>query len=100
RAVVVVLWRVETRDVDTPDPYEPSEHFFAGAAALTLPLADEVDDLDDRLLAVAERENIDEVGEGIGVKGAGAAADDERMCIGALFREHRQAAEVEHVEDV
>src|SRR5207245_584944 len=79
---------------------EPSEHLLAGAAALALPLADEVDDLDDRLLAVAERVDVDEVSEGIGIEGTGAAADDERMRIGALFGEHRQAAEVEHVEYV
>ncbi len=100
RAVGVVLGPVEARHVDAPDLRELQQHLVARAAPLLLPLAHEVDDVDDRLLAVAQREHVDEVRQRVRVERAGAAADHERVRVGALLRLHRQARQVEHVQDV
>ncbi len=68
--------------------------------AVALPIADELGDLDDGVFALAEDEGIDEGRERLGVEGAAAAGDDERVIVGALVGPDGDAGEVEHVEDV
>jgi hypothetical protein len=48
-------------------------------APRSLPLADDLGDLADDLFAVAEDDQVDEVGEGLGVVGAVTADDHERV---------------------
>ena len=55
---------------------------------------------DDDLLAVADHEDVDEVGEGLGVEGAVAAGADERVLRAPLGRPHGHAGQVDAVEDV
>ena len=57
-------------------------------------------DLEDRLLAVAEQEAVEEVGQRLGVEGPRPAADDERVALVAVAREQRQVRQIEHGQDV
>ena len=69
-----------------------------GASAL--PFAHAVRKLDDRVLAFAEDEGVDEPGHRLGVEGAAAPGNDERMLLRAVGGKERDAAQVQHVEDV
>ena len=59
-----------------------------------------VADLQDRLLALAEEDGVEEVGDRLGVEDARAAGDDERIGFGTLRGREPYAAEIEHVEQV
>ena len=76
------------------------QHALAGGAPGALPRADDLGDLADRLLAVADDEGVDEVGHGLGVERAVAADDHERVLGAAVLGPHRHAGEVEALEDV
>ena len=65
-----------------------------------LPGADDLGDLRDDLLTVADHEEVDEVGERLRVVGAVPAGADQRMLGAAGLGPHRHAGEVEAVEDV
>jgi len=57
-------------------------------------------DLDDRLLPFSDEDGVEEVGEGLRVDGAGAAADDEWVAVGPVRRPERHAGQVEHCQHV
>ena len=62
--------------------------------------ADHLGELPDRLLAVAEHEGVDEVGQGLGVEGAVAAGHHQgvrRVAVRAAHRHPGQVDQVEHV---
>ena len=65
-----------------------------------LPRAEHLGDLADRLLAVADHERVDEVGERLGVERAVAAGDHERVLGRAGRAAHRDAGEIDAVQDV
>ena len=57
-------------------------------------------DLADGFLAVADHERVDEVGHGLGVEGAVATGDDDRVLRATVLGPHRDAGEVEALEHV
>ena len=59
-----------------------------------------VADLEDHVLALAEDDGVDEVGERLGVEDDRAAGDDERIGRRPLGRGQADAGEVEHLEHV
>jgi hypothetical protein len=71
----------------------------AGAAG-GLPLPDDVGDLEDGLLAVAEHRGVDEVGDRFGVERGVPAGDHDRVLRGAVPAVERDAGEVEGIEQV
>ena len=80
RAVRAVGDGVEARHVDAVDAGEAGEQLVAAAGtALRLPRLDDVGDVADDLLAVAEDGAVDEVGDRLGVEGGVAAGDDDRV---------------------
>ena len=70
------------------------------AAAGALPVAHEVDELVDELLALPEREGVEERRHRLRFEGGRAAAEDDRVVVGAVGAVDRDAAEFEQVEDV
>jgi hypothetical protein len=70
------------------------------AAAGALPVAHHLGDLRDRLLAVAEDDDVEEVGDGLRVVGAVAARDDQRVLGPAIGGSHGHAGEVHAVQQV
>ncbi len=97
RAILQVMRCIELRDV------------HAGAAApglrSTCPRArhcalQDIDDLVDDFLALADDKGIDEGVHRLGVHGGVSAGDDDRVPLVALRRPHRDARQVEHVERV
>ena len=98
RAVVLDL--VHRGHVDARDRGELAQHALAGGAPGALPRRDDLGDLADRLLAVADHERVDEVGHGLGVERAVPTDDHERVLGAAVLGPHRHAGEVEALEDV
>ena len=76
------------------------DHVGARPAALFLERHPAVHDPRQALLAVADDEQVDERGQHFGVLGAGAAGDDQRMVERAVLGVQRDAAEVEHGQNV
>ena len=76
------------------------DHVGARLAALFLERHPALHDPRQALLAVADDEEVDERGEQLRVLGARAAGDDQRMVEGAVLAVQRDAAEVEHGQDV
>ena len=100
-ALRIVLGRIKGRHVDARNPRSAAQEATpAVRATLLLPGDQGVAHLDDDLLAVAEHEEIEEVGDRLRVVYARAAADDEGLLVRALRRMERQPCEVEHVERV
>ena len=99
-AVVGAL--VERRDVDALELGEVAQEALAAACRLArhLPRRDHLADLGDDLLAVAEHDDVDEVGERLGVEGAVAPDHDEQVVVGPAGGVHRHAGEVDALEDV
>jgi molybdopterin converting factor small subunit len=96
----IVARAEQGRDVHARDPREPPEHLRARcAAAPEAALRDRVGDLERDLLALAHGEAVEEVRHRLRVERAGAAADDERICVAALAREERDPGELEQRED-
>ena len=100
--VVEVAHVVEAGHVDARDPCQLPQHV---AAALLgpppgLPRGDHLGDLADHLLAVAQHDEVEEVGEGLGVVGAVASGADQRVGAGPASCVQRDAGQVEAVQDV
>ena len=71
---------VELRDVDAAGHRQAMQQLVAPArAALALPLADDVGDLEHDLLAVAEDGGVEEVGDRLGVERRVPAREDDRV---------------------
>ena len=93
----VVLDVVEGRDVDAGQLGEVAQHVVAGGVSLA---GQDGGDLPDRLLAVADDEHVDEVGQRLGVVGAVAARDHERVVVVAVLGPDGDAAQVQAVQQV
>ena len=96
-AVFVVGDVVEGRDIDAPDVGGRFQEFFLGRAPLLVFFV-EVEEIHHDFLPVAQHEEVEKVGDGFRVAGAGAAAHDEVFQVMPVLREQRDAAEFEHVE--
>ena len=100
-AVGQVVDRVERGHVDAAGAGQPHQQLLTPAgAALCLPRADEVGDLEHRLLPVADDRGVDEVGDRLGVERRVAAGDDDRVLERAVPRVQRDAGEVQRGEHV
>ena len=74
---------VEPRDVHATTRGEPQQKPVAATRATrALPLANDVGDPEDGLLAVAEHGGVDEVGDRLRVERRMSPGDDHRVCIG------------------
>jgi len=70
------------------------------SAPLTLPGGNDIEDLADQLLALSEREGIDEGCEGLRLERARSARDHDRLVVGTVRRPDGDPGEVQHVEHV
>ena len=92
---------VEARDVHAAGRGEAGEQPVASAGtSLGLPVAHDVGDRADDLLAVAEHGGVDEVGDRLRVERGVPAGDDDRVRLVAVGRVQRDAGEVERGEQV
>ena len=100
-AFFVVLWLVERRHIDAIGREQaPQEALAAARSACLIPSHEGVRHLDDGLFALADDEEVEEVGHWLDVVDAWTAADDEWHVFTAVLRIERDAGEVEHVEHV
>ena len=101
RAVRAVADRVEARHVDAVDAGEAGQQLDAAAGlALRLPRLDDVGDVADDLLAVAEDGAVDEVADRLGVERGVPTGDDDGVALVAVDGVQRDAGEVEGLEQV
>ena len=98
RAVVIDL--VHRRDVDARDRRELSQHAFAGSTAGALPRRDDLGDLADRFLAVADHERVDEIGHRLGIERAVPTGHDDRVLGATVLGPNRDAGQIEALEHV
>jgi hypothetical protein len=100
-AVGQVVDVVEARHVDAAGAGQAQQQLVAAAgAALGLPLADDLGDLQDGLLAVAEHGGVDEVGDRLRVERGVPAGEHDRVVVGAVGGVQRDAGQVERGEHV
>ena len=99
-AIVVVFDVVESRDIDAGDPGNAEQQLFLGDAALFLGLFDFGADAGQLVFALAQLDDVEEVGDGLGVAGTGAARHDEGPALVTVFRVERDARQIQHGEDV
>ncbi len=100
-AVRQVLHVVEARHVDATGLGEAEEQLLAPARpALRLPRADDLGDVEDGLLAVADDRAVDEVRDRLGVEGRMAAREDDRVVDGAVLGLQRDARQIQGREHV
>ena len=100
-ALFVVLRLVERRHVDARDIEQALQKALAAAQTpLSLPGHEGVRHFDDCLFALADDEEVEEVGNRLDVVDARAAADDKRHRFAAVLREERDVRKVEHVEHI
>ena len=100
RALVGAL--VHGGHVDAGDVGELPQHVLPAAvgAPRRLPPREDLGDLADDLLAVTQHDEVEEVGDGLGVVGAVATGRDERVLGAAVSRPHGHTGQVDHVEQV
>ena len=91
---------VHRRHVDARHLGELVQDRLAVGAPAADPRPDDLGDLADDLLALAEHDDVDEVGERLGVERGVPADDDERVLRPPVSRSHRHARKVDHVEEV
>ena len=72
----------------------------ARRSATRLPLADDLGDLADHLFAVADDEDVDEVGQGLGVERAVTAGHDQRVLRAPVGGPYGHTRQIDAVEDV
>ena len=97
-AVVVIGHIVKGRDIDTVQPGSGAEKIGL-APALAAGAAVELHQLHGDVLALAQADQIDEVGQGLGVVHGGAAGDDQRGQAGAVRGVEGNVGQVQHIED-
>ena len=98
---VVVRHVVEAGHVDATARGEPHQHLVATTGrALALPLPDDLADREHDLLAVAEHDGVDEVGDRLGVERRVAPGEHDRVLVGAVVGVQWDTREVERVQHV
>ena len=100
RAVGVMARREEGRHVESGDRGEGPQERRAVVARRLAPGEDDVADVADRLLTVAEQHAVEEGRERLRIEGARAAGDHQGVLGAALCRAQGDAAELEHGEQV
>ncbi len=91
-----VVHVVEGRHIGQPAPGQLHEQLLAPAGARSgLDGADDVGDLQDRLLAVAEDDRVDEGRDRLGVECGVPARDDDRMFLAPVGGMQRDAREIQ-----
>ena len=99
--VFEVLDVVEARHVDHAGQGKPAQEAdTALGAAFALPVAHDVSDEQYGLFTITHHSSIDELGNGLGIKCCVAAGDDDRVLIGAISSEYRNAGEINRREHV
>ena len=73
-AIVVVFDVVESRDIDAGDPGDAEQQLFLGDAALFLGLFDFGADAGQLVFALAQLDDVEEVGDGLGLQAQGPPA--------------------------
>jgi hypothetical protein len=97
RAVGVMARLEEGRHVE---PRDAGERAQQRAAVVPVPGEDGVADVAHRLLTVAEQHAVEEGGQRLGVEGARAPGDDDRVARAAGGGAQRDAPQLEHGEEV
>ena len=92
-----VCGREQRRHVETRNVAQGAQQVLP---VPTVPRQIGVTDIEHRLLAVPEQKAVDEVGDGLRVKRAWPAGDDQRMVRAAVSRMQRDAAHIEHRQHV
>ena len=99
RAVRVILHVIECRDVHAADGAQALEDRHA-ARALFAPLHDDAVEVEDLLFAVADHERVNKIRQRFGIERARPARDDNRVFLPAIFPQKRNAAKLQHRQNV
>ena len=91
---------VEARDVHAAGRGQAQQQLVARRGPVGLPVAHDVGDRADDLLAVTQHGGVDEVGDRLGVERGVPAGDDDRVARVAVGRVQRDAGQVEHRQQV
>ena len=101
RPVPVVFRLIKRRHVNTRQLGQlPQQPVAAAAASRLFPAGDGSGKFADDLLAFADYKTIEEIGQRLRIVGAGAAAHDQGIGIGAVGAGQRNAAQIQHRQDV
>ena len=91
--------RLERRHIDAADGRKLAEQLrLAPSRALCIPHRER--NLRRHVLAVSDQHRVHKRGNRRGVAGAGAAADDQRVVLAAVFCQQRDAGKIQHLQDV
>ena len=97
----IVLGRIKGRHVDARNPRSAAQEAASAVRPpRLLPCDQSVTHFCNDLLAVAEHEEVEEVGDRLRIVYARAAADDEGLLVRALRRMEPQPCEVKHIERI
>ena len=100
-AILVVRDLVQGRNIHAGDrPCRLVQEVPTGVSALALHTDIEAHDRWKHILALSYIEQIKEIGDRLGVIGAGTAADDNRCILRAVLGAERNFCKVEHIEHV
>ena len=99
RAVLVVLDLVQRRNIHALDLCCRNQKFLLGPA-FALCFAVQVGELQHDLLAVADHEQVNEVSERLRIVSTRTAAGYNMLEFGAVLCQHRNTAEIQHVQNV
>ena len=97
--VVMVTDVIQRGDIDAGNIRRHTQELGAGFM-LALAHAVQLNDLEVDLFAVAEEENIDKVGDRLGVAGAGTARDDNMLQAVPILAENGDPAERKHIQNI
>ena len=98
RAVVLVRHGVERGDVEAGQFRRGVKKRLFGVVSRLFHIPVEMREFDQSVLPLPDREHVEKVRDRLGVIGAGAAADDDRVFLAAIAAVKRDAREVEHVQ--
>ena len=98
-AVGAVFRGIEGRNVHAPHPPELFKRCGTGCAGL-FPLAQDIHQVEDQLLALADREGIEEIRHRFGVERAVSAADNQGMMLAARGGAQGDARQVQRLKRV
>ena len=89
---------IKRRDIDAGNLGGTTEKFLFGIAAVRLHPTVEGDHFHHDLFPFADLEQVDEVSQRLGVAGAGAARDNDRIIFRTFGSKRIQAGQVKHIE--
>ena len=94
-----VVGSIERGNVQSPDLCQGGVQFVPRAVTI-FPGPNGFDDFQDDFFPFSDDESVDEVRHWLGVVGAMAARDHDRIQLSALRGQHRNSSQVQHIEGV